>query len=102
MLSEKVIQVGFKNIAFVLGISIILDINNLVLRNRKKPNTISTSAKTTRAPFGEDKYRKDLWIPKFFDAYNHEIGHIDRADQLSIYNPGLRYYRRGGWQVVEY
>jgi hypothetical protein len=66
--------------AFVLGISIVLDIDNLVLRSRKKPNTISISAKTARVLFREDKYRKDLWILEFFDAYNHEIGHVDRAD----------------------
>jgi hypothetical protein len=60
--SKKIIQVGFKNITFVLGISIVLDMNMLVLRNRKKPSTTSTSAKTTRTPFAEDKYTKDLWI----------------------------------------
>jgi hypothetical protein len=96
MFLEKVIQVGFKNIAFVLGISIVLDINNLVLRSRKKPNTISISAKITRVLFGENEYRKDLWILEFFDAYNHEINYIDKADQLFAYNPGLRYYHRGG------
>jgi hypothetical protein len=60
MFSEKIIQVGFKNIAFILGISIVLDINNHILRSRKKPNIILISAKTARIPFGENEYRKDL------------------------------------------
>jgi hypothetical protein len=82
--------------AFVLGISIVLSIDNRMLRNHKKPSTTSTSAKTARVSFGEDKYTKDLWILCFFDAYNHEIEHMDRADQLFAYNPGLRPCCYGG------
>jgi hypothetical protein len=63
---------------------------------------MSTSAKTTRALFGEDEYKKDLLIPQFFDNYNYQMGHVNRADQLSCYNPSLRRYRRGGWQAIEH
>jgi hypothetical protein len=62
MESEKVVQVGFKNQAFVLGISIVQDIKNIILRSCKKPNIISISAKTIRALFREDEYKKDLLI----------------------------------------
>jgi hypothetical protein len=94
--SKKIIHVGFKNIIFVLGISTVLDMNKLVLRNHKKPSTTSTSAKTTRILFVENEYTKDLWIPQFLDTYNHKMGHMDQADQLSAYNPRLRPYCRGG------
>jgi hypothetical protein len=52
--SEKVVQVGFKDQAFVLGMSIIQDVKNTILRSRKKPSTTFISAKTTRVLFGED------------------------------------------------
>jgi hypothetical protein len=52
------VQVGPKNQAFVLGISTIQDVKNIILRSRKKPSTTSTSAKTAKALFGEDEYKK--------------------------------------------
>jgi hypothetical protein len=97
-----VIQVGWKDNALVLGMSIILDTKDSVNKDRKKPSVISMSAKTTRVPFGRDEYIKSMSIPLFFELYNYNINTIDRGDQLAAINPGLRYYVRGGWQAVEH
>jgi hypothetical protein len=58
-----VVQVGFKDQVFVLGISIIQDVKNIILRNCKKPSIMFTSAKTIRVLFREDEYKKNLLIP---------------------------------------
>ncbi len=65
----------------------------------KRPSTTSTSAKTARKPFGSSA-QKELPIPIFIDEYNHSMGHVDQADQLRSYNPGLRRIRRGGWHAL--
>jgi hypothetical protein len=94
--SGKVIQVGWKDNAFVLGMSTILDAKDSVNKNHKKPSAISTLAKTTRAPFGQDEYIKSILILLFFDLYNYNMNAVDQGDQLAAINPGLRYYVRGG------
>jgi hypothetical protein len=90
--SGKVIQVGWKDNTFVLGMSIILDAKDSVNRDYKKLSVISILAKTTRVFFGRDEYIKSISILLFFDLYNYNINTIDRGDQLAVMNPGLRYY----------
>jgi hypothetical protein len=51
--SYKVNQVGFKDMAFVLGMSTVYDIDTIPLNMRKQPSETSTSAKTAIAPFEE-------------------------------------------------
>jgi hypothetical protein len=89
-------QVGWKDNTIVLGISIVLTQNKTVDRLRYKPKVISTSAKTTRAPYGPDEYTKTMPIPLFWDLYNHNMNSIDRGDQLAVINTGLRHVARGG------
>jgi hypothetical protein len=83
------IQVGWKDNTLVLGISIILDTKDSVNRNYKKPSAISMLIKTTRVPFGRDKYIKFISIPLFFDLYNYNINAVNRGDQLVAINPRL-------------
>jgi hypothetical protein len=70
-------------------------VNRLCLR----PAETSTSAKTSKVPFqGKDKAYLD--IPAQVDDYNHNIGMVDRADQLRANNPSTRRVRRGGWHAL--
>jgi hypothetical protein len=100
--SGKVIQVGWKDNALVLGMSTVIGGEGSVERQRRKPKSSSTSAKTARAPFGPDEYIKAMSIPLFYDLYNYNMNAVDRADQLAANNSGLRHVRRGGWQATEH
>jgi hypothetical protein len=71
----------------------------MIIRNRKRPSSTSTSAKTACRAFGSEP-RKDLPIPKFVDNYNHLMNQVDIADQLRATNPGNRPIRRGGWHAL--
>jgi hypothetical protein len=86
----------------ILIISTILNLNETIIRKHKKSIFTSILAKTTRALFKKNEYIKDLSIPVIFDAYNHQMGHINKADQLLVYNPGLRSIRRESWQTMEH
>jgi hypothetical protein len=82
--------------------STVLDGEKIVERQHHKPKATSTSAKTTRAPYGPDEYVKLIAIPLFWDLYNHNMNAVDRGDQLAAMNTGLRHCVRGGWQAVEH
>jgi hypothetical protein len=71
-----------------------------VLSLRKRPKLSSSKAKTARKPFG-DLHEKEMWIPELYDAYNHQMGAVDLADQLQGHNPGQRRLKRGGGQAVD-
>jgi hypothetical protein len=99
--SNKVLQIGWKDNAFCLAMSTVFDGKEEVIRNRRRPKATSSKAKTARVPFGSES-RKDLPIPVLFDEYNHQIGAVDRADQLFAVHSGLRIIRRGGSEAVEH
>jgi hypothetical protein len=42
-----------------------------------------------------------MWIPELYDAYNHNMGAVDVADQLQGQNGGLRRIKRGATQAVD-
>jgi hypothetical protein len=73
--------------------------DSIVIRNRKRPSSTSTSAKTARKAFGSEP-TKDLPIPKFVDDYNHLMNQVDIADQLRATNPGNRRIKTGGWHAL--
>jgi hypothetical protein len=100
--SGKVIQVGWKDNVFVLGMSTVLSGEGSVERQRRRPKITSTSAKTARAAYGPEEYIKAMSIPLFYDLYNYNMNAVDRADQLAANNAGLRKCRRGGWQALEH
>jgi hypothetical protein len=66
---------------------------------RKKPSETSTSAKTTRVPFG-DQPTAVLEIPAFDDKYNHNIGAIDKGNKLKAVYSMQYYHRRGGHHSI--
>ena len=71
-----------------------------VLRLRKRPKLSSSKAKTARKPFGGEP-TKMMEIPQVYDAYNHQMGAVDLADQLQGNNGDLRRIKRGGAQAVD-
>jgi hypothetical protein len=72
---------------------------NSVLRLRKCLGTTSTSAKTARKAF-HSKNEMPMLILNLVDDYNHNMGAVDRADQLRATDPGVRRIRRGGWHAL--
>jgi hypothetical protein len=99
--SNKGLQIGWKDNAFCLAMSTVFDGKEEVIRNRRRPKATSSKAKTARVPFGS-KSRKDMPIPVLFDEYNHQMGAVDRADQLFAVHSGLRIIRRGGSQAIQH
>src|SRR6266850_5854156 len=65
----------------VLGLTTAYNLEDLVVRYRKRLSKTSTSAAIVRPVFGAS-WIKDLPIPKSIDAYNHHMGGIDIANQL--------------------
>jgi hypothetical protein len=99
-IGNDIMQFAWKDNALVLFLSTTSsDEISMVIRNRKRPSTTSTSAKTARKPFGSEP-RKDLPIPKFVDDYNHLMNQVDVGDQLRSTNPGNRRNKRGGWHAL--
>jgi Transposase IS4 len=69
--SNNMIQYAWKDNALVLFLSTTSNpVDSIVIRNRKRPSSTSTSAKIARKVFGSEP-RKDLPIPKFVDDYNY-------------------------------
>ena len=64
----------------------------MVMSLRKKPKKTSSKAKTARTPFGSNPTAV-LPIQQFNDSYNHNMNHVDQADQLRCYNVNCRNIR---------
>ena len=56
----------------------------IVIRNRRRPPTISINGRIIRKAF-RDKVRKRYLILIFIDDYNHFIGGVDVANKLRYY-----------------
>ena len=65
----------------ILFISKINDGEKKVEKLGKRPSETSTSAKTTRAPFGNHA-KKLLNIPEFDEEYNHKMRAVDEGNKL--------------------
>src|SRR5271156_5298605 len=81
--------------------SIYWEADGKVLRLRKRPKLSPSKAKLARAPFG-DLSEKEMEVPQIYDAYNHNRGAVDVADQLQGHNSGLWRIRREGGQAIEH
>jgi hypothetical protein len=99
--SNLVCQTSWKDNAFTLIMSTVIDGNAQVERERKRPKETLSKAKTARVPFG-DKPKKVLKIPELYDGYNHNMGAVDEHDNMTLRNAGLRPVVRGGHQAIEY
>jgi hypothetical protein len=72
-----------------------------VKRERKQPKKTLFKAKTARASFG-DLPKKRLIIPELYDGYNHNIGAVNKHDNIASRNAGLRPIVREGHQAIEH
>ena len=68
--------IAWKDNALVLFMSTVNDGKQMIEKMRKRPSETLTSAKTARAPFGNEA-QKLLNIPEFDEIYNHEMGAVD-------------------------
>lgn len=83
----------------MLALSTVFDGTQYVVRNRRRPTGTSTAGRRARQVFGDD-VRKELPIPAFIDAYNHNMNGVDIGDQMRSYYNNPRPVRRGGWQAL--
>jgi hypothetical protein len=72
-----------------------------MLRDRKRPKTISLKAKTSHVPFGNNAC-KVLSIPKMYNEYNFNMLQVDQFDYIASQNDGLWPVRRGGYQSIKH
>ena len=73
--------------------------DELIMRKRKRPNTMEARARPIQRFFGEEAV-KEFEIPSVAAIYNDEMNHVDRGDQLRAslgYNHRIR---RGPWQAL--
>lgn len=87
--------VAWKDNALVLFMTTVGGELDFVERERKRPSETSTSAKTSRKPFG-DNATKVLGIPVLDDKYNHQMGAVDQGNQLKAGYTLQGIHRRGG------
>ena len=70
-----------------------------VERKRKRPSSRKPEAKPIRRFFGDEAV-KVIKIPAVAAAYNDEMNHVDRGDQLRSYYTYDHPLRRGPWQAL--
>ena len=100
--TKEIMQFAFKDNALVLAMS--THFSGWVVspwRERKRPASTSTSAKTARVPFGDQPLQM-LQIPCLIDRYNHNMNGVDIGDQLRAEFTPDRRIRRGGHQALIY
>jgi hypothetical protein len=95
----QVNQFAWKDNALVLALSTVYDGTEYIIRNRRRPNATTAAARDARSVFGQDT-QKELLIPTFIDAYNHNMNGVDVGDQMRASYGTNRRVRRGGWQAL--
>ena len=70
----------------------------MIISLRKRPKSTSSKAKSARKPFGLESTKK-LPIQEFNNSYNHNMNHVDQADQLRCYSMNLRHTYKG-WKAL--
>ena len=73
-------------------------VDDLVVRLRRRPPLTSTNASNARVPF-ERNSRAYLPIPKFIYDYNHSMNSVDIADQLREGYETQKNTRRNWWPI---
>ena len=85
----------------VLVITTAYDLTETVIKSQKQPSRTSASATITKTIF-RDSAVKDLAIPLAIDAYNHNMGGIDIANQLRASFKTLRPQNLHYWKPLFY
>jgi hypothetical protein len=83
----------------VLFITIVFRGDERIDKKRKKPSTDHQRARPIQLEFGKETV-KVVPIPTAAAAYNDEMNHIDRGDQLRSYTSYDHPLRRGAWQAL--
>ncbi|PVH85756.1 hypothetical protein DL98DRAFT_511305 [Cadophora sp. DSE1049] len=91
--------IAWKDNALVLSMSTHSDAQRKIKRLRRRPSETSTLVKTARVPFGKHA-RAWLDIPEYENDYNHQMGAVDRGNQLKKPNSMQRICKMGGQQSL--
>ncbi|KAH9224535.1 hypothetical protein DL95DRAFT_473064 [Leptodontidium sp. 2 PMI_412] len=92
-------MMAWKDNALVLSLSTENDGQREVKCLRKRPSETSSLAKTSRVPFGPNATAW-LAIPEYQYLYNHQMGTVDRGNQLKKPNSLELLCRLGGHQSL--
>ncbi|TVY65365.1 hypothetical protein Focb16_v015453 [Fusarium oxysporum f. sp. cubense] len=98
---NQVNQIAWKDNKLVLFLSTVFTgaDDERVVRQRKKPSSKKSEAKPIRLFFSNEAV-KMINIPTVAAAYNDEMNHVDRGDQLRPYYKYDHALRRGPWQAL--
>ncbi|KAJ3453257.1 hypothetical protein MRS44_017504 [Fusarium solani] len=98
---KNVNQIAWKDNKLVLFLTTVFTgaDDERVIRQRKKPSSKKSEAKPIRCFFGDEAV-KMINIPTVAAAYNDEMNHVDRGDQLRSYYKYDHRLRRGAWQAL--
>ena len=73
----------------IFCVSTVHKVGSITQRTQKKPRKTIKNSKHVDKVWGEDM-KKNIYIPKLIDNYNHWIGGVDLADQrVAYYIPNL-------------
>ncbi|KAI8648825.1 DDE-Tnp-1-7 domain-containing protein [Fusarium sp. Ph1] len=98
---NQVNQIAWKDTKLVLFLSTVFTgaDDERVIRQRKKPSSKKSEAKPIRRFFRNEAVEM-INIPTVAAAYNDEMNHVDRGDQLRSYYKYDHALRRGPWQAL--
>ncbi|EXL65980.1 hypothetical protein FOPG_17827 [Fusarium oxysporum f. sp. conglutinans race 2 54008] len=96
---NKVNQIAWKDNSLVLFITTVFRGDERTEKKRKKPSVEHLRARPIQQFFG-DETAKVVPIPTAAAAYNDEMNHVDRGDQLRSYTSYDHPLRRGAWQAL--
>lgn len=96
---NQVNQIAWKDNRLVLFLTTVFKGDERVDRKRKRPSLTKSEAKPIRQFFGDETV-KVINIPTVATAYNDEMNHVDRGDQLRSYYAYDHPLRRGPWQAL--
>jgi hypothetical protein len=79
----------------------VINRNKQVKKEHKRPKKTLSKTKTARVPF-KDQPTKKLIIPQLYNSYNYNIGAVNKHNNITSQNAGLKPVIKEGYQAIEH